>query len=111
MELAADPLLDVGPPVTDVLANPKAGWAVTGVPPRIQCGDRYRQVLGELLRREQAIGSIHDPDSAAAPFQRSVRTPRLRRLNLRLWVGQVPCPAQSENALVAEGSECVGKGF
>ena len=111
MELATDPLLDVGPPVADVLADPESRWAVTGVPPRIQCGDGNRQVLGELLCREQAIGSIHDPDSAAAPFQRSVRTPRLRRLNLRLWVGQVPCPAQSENALVAEGSECVVKGF
>jgi hypothetical protein len=58
------------------------------VPPRIQCGDGNRQVLGELLCREQAIGSVHDPDSAAAPFQRSVRSPRLRRLNSHLRIGR-----------------------
>ena len=80
MQLTADPLLDIAPAIANVLPNPETGGTFTSVSPGVEGGDRHGQIIGKLLRREQAIGNIHDPDSAAAPFQRSVRWTRQRYL-------------------------------
>jgi len=57
--LAAYPLVNVAPPVADVLSHPEAGRTLACVSPGVQGGDRHCQVFSELLRGEKAVKGIH----------------------------------------------------
>ncbi len=59
LQLGTDPLLDVASPVTQVPADPEAGWPEASVAPAIDRLDRHVEVAGEVLGAEQFIESFH----------------------------------------------------
>ena len=55
----ADPLLDIGPSVTDMSTNAKSRWALAVVSPCVERGYRHAEIFGEIFNSEQPIGGLH----------------------------------------------------
>jgi hypothetical protein len=55
----SDPTIDIGPPVPDVLADPKPHGTLPSVAPRIQGSDRELEELRELFDSEEAVVVVH----------------------------------------------------
>lgn len=67
LELLFDPLFDVGPPVAEVFADPESGWPFPAVPPLVEGGDRYAQVVGEFPHVDQPVLTVHTAICGSLP--------------------------------------------
>jgi hypothetical protein len=70
LELLFDPLLDVGPPVSDVSTDPEAGWSFTAVAPLVKGPDRHSQISGEFLDGHELFVGCHRLIVCSYPLHR-----------------------------------------
>ena len=59
LDPVADPLLDIGPSVSEMLADAESWWALAVVSPRADRGDLHAEILSEIFNGKQPIEGFH----------------------------------------------------